>query len=331
MAMIEAEGLTKRFGDNLAVDHIDLDIAEGEVFGFLGPNGAGKTTTVRILSALIAPNSGTATINGFRIDNEAQQVRQCTGILTETPGLYARLDAVQNLRFFAELYGMKNVQAQVKKYLELVQLWDRRNEPVGGFSKGMRQRVAIARALLNEPPVLFLDEPTAGLDPANARVVREFIEELKSQGRTIFICTHNLDEAERLCDRIAVMRRKLIRVEAPSELRRDMYGRAVMVRLAEATHSFREKPLFKNYKAIIEGFDFVEYVSVKEDGRLRIVLDDLETHNPVIVKALVDAGASVQFVEEEEHSLEKVYLDLIAEDEQAASQRGGESGEEAKS
>ena len=185
--MIRIESLTKRFNGILAVDGLTLEVRQGEVFGFLGPNGAGKTTTVRMLTSLIAPTGGTAWVNGHQIGVRDDAVRASAGILTETPGLYPRLNAKENLRLFAKLYGVDDVGGQVKRYLTMLGLWERRNEPVGGFSKGMRQKLAIARALLHEPPVLFLDEPTSALDPEAARVVRDFIEELSGQGRTIFI------------------------------------------------------------------------------------------------------------------------------------------------
>ena len=202
--MIKTTNLTKRFGDNVAVNALALDIPSGEVFGFLGPNGAGKTTTVRMLGALIAPSEGTAIVNGFDVQQEAMQVRQTVGVLTETPGMYDRLSAEYNLLIYARLYGVDQPEKAVQKYLSILELWDRRREAVGGFSKGMKQKLAIARALLHEPQTVFLDEPTSGLDPVAARTVREFIEQLKTEGRTIFLTTHNLDEAERLCDRVGV-------------------------------------------------------------------------------------------------------------------------------
>jgi ABC-2 type transport system ATP-binding protein len=299
--VIRTEGLTKRFNGTLAVDGLTLHVRQGEVFGFLGPNGAGKTTTVRTLTSLIAPTAGTAWVNGHQIGVEDDAVRASTGILTETPGLYPRLDAEQNLRLFAKLYGVDDVHGQVKTYLTMLGLWERRDEPVGGFSKGMRQKLAIARALLHEPPVLFLDEPTSALDPEAARVVRDFIEELRGRGRTIFICTHNLDEADRLCDRIGVIKQRLIRVDTPEALRRGLYGQSVLIRLQEVTPAL---------VAAVEALPFVTSVS-QADDRLRVALDDPQTQNPAVVRALVEAGGAVQFVEKEEHSLEQVYFDLM--------------------
>ena len=301
--MIRIENLSKKFDGTLAVDNLTLRVRQGEVFGFLGPNGAGKTTTVRMLAALISPTAGTAWVNGHQIGLEDDAIRAGVGILTETPGLYPRLNARENLRLFAKLYGVSDVDAQVKKYLCMLGLWERRDEPVGGFSKGMRQKLAIARALLHEPPVLFLDEPTSALDPEAARVVRDFIEELSGQGRTIFICTHNLDEADRLCDRIAIIKQQLVRVDTPVALRRGLYGRSVLIWLQAVTPELI---------AAVEALPFVKSVS-QIDGRLRVALDDPEAQNPAVIRALVEAGGAVQFVQEEEHSLEQIYFDLMEE------------------
>ncbi len=312
MDIVRTEGLSKEFlrggrrGQeqiNVAVESLDLTIHAGEVFGFLGPNGAGKTTTVRMLCALVAPSRGRAWVAGHEVGPDNEKIRGQVGILTETPGLYERLDASTNLSFFAKLYGVSDVPGQVEKYLKMLGLWERRSELVGGFSKGMRQKLAIARALLHEPPLLFLDEPTSGLDPDAAKIVREFIEELRSEGRTIFLCTHNLDEADRLCDRIGVIRQRLIRVDTPARLRQTLYGSSVLVRLREVA---------PEHLAAVRALPFVQEV-VEADHSLSIRLDDPETHNPQVVRALVQAGADVQFVEEVEHSLESVYFDLMAQ------------------
>ncbi|MBC7250998.1 MAG: ABC transporter ATP-binding protein [Anaerolineae bacterium] len=304
--MIETRGLTKRFGDVLAVDNLSLDVAEGEVFGLLGPNGAGKTTTVRMLTCLIAPTAGEAWVNGHKVGEEDMAIRQCVGILTESPGLYERLNAQQNLTLYAKLYGVDDVDGQVQKYLSLLGLWERRAEPVGSFSKGMKQKLAIARALIHEPKVLFLDEPTAALDPEAARLVRDFIVEVKGEGRTIFLCTHNLDEADRLCDRIAVMRQHLIQVDTPARLRRSLYGRQIVLQLQEISPAVL---------SAVRELPFVRHVQ-QEDRRLIISLDDPETQNPILVRRVVEAGGAVQFVSEQQHSLEEVYFTLMNEESQ---------------
>src|SRR5512136_1043934 len=237
--MIRTNALTKRFPGPkdgtavLAVDKLDLSVDEGQVFGFLGPNGAGKTTTVRMLTCLVGPTFGQAWVNDLQVGRDDTKIRRSVGILTETPGLYDRLSAEKNLGIFARLYEVKDVSGQVEKYLRMLGLWDRRDDLAGNFSKGMKQKLAICRALLHEPKVLFLDEPTSGLDPEAAKLVHDFIEELKSEGRTIFMCTHNLDEADRLCDRVGVMKQRLLVVDTPQNLRQQLYGRKVVFHLQQ--------------------------------------------------------------------------------------------------
>ncbi len=299
--MLRTDSLTKKFGSLLAVDSLNLEVAEGEVFGFLGPNGAGKTTTVRMLCSLIAPTSGRAIVNGLEVGRDDDAIRAVVGILTETPGMYDRLSAEKNLLIFARLYGVKDAAGQVQKYLRMLGLWERRADEAGSFSKGMRQKLAIARALLHEPKIVFLDEPTSGLDPAAAKLVRDFIAELKTEGRTIFICTHNLDEADRLCDRIGIFKTRLITVDAPAELRRRLYGRKVVFHLQQLSPAWVE---------LIRALPFVKEVQAVE-ARLVVGLDSPEEQNPVIVRELVTAGAAVQFVGELRHSLEEVYLNLL--------------------
>ena len=299
--MIQTENLTKRFKDLLAVEGLTREIPEGEVFGFLGPNGAGKTTTVRLLTSLIGPTAGRARVNGFEIGKQDTQIRRSVGVLTETPGLYDNLSAWRNLRIYASLYEVKDPDVQVEKYLRMLGLWERRHDEAGAFSKGMKQKLAIARALLHEPRTLFLDEPTAGLDPEAAHLVREFILEIKKEGRTIFLCTHNLDEADRLCDRIGVFKTRLLVVDTPTRLRAQVFGRKVVFHLARADQALaaqvRSRPYVKETRLV--------------DNKLLVTLDDPEQHNPELVRLLVGAGAEIQFVGELRHSLEDVYLQLV--------------------
>lgn len=302
--MIQTENLSKSFDSFTAVDRLSLDIVEGEVFGFLGPNGAGKTTTVRMLTSLIAPSAGSAIVAGYRVGTDDQTIRRHVGILTETPGLYDRLSAERNLRIYATLYEVPDVAGQVEKYLRLLGLWERRHDAAGTFSKGMKQKLAIARALLHEPKVLFLDEPTAGLDPEASRLVREFIAELKKEGRTIFLCTHNLDEADRLCDRIGVFKSRLRVVDTPKALRRQLYGRQVVFHLGEEAERFA---------AAIQSHSAVKQLQAV-DNKLVLALDEPETHNPELIRLLVGAGAPIQFVGELRHSLEDVYLQLVKDE-----------------
>ena len=299
--MIKTENLSKQFGQNLAVDRLSLHISNGEVFGFLGPNGAGKTTTVRMLTSLIAPSSGSAVVNGFRVGQQDINIRRSIGILTETPGMYDNLSAEFNLEIYARLCEVKDVKGQIEKYLRMLGLWDRRQDEAGTFSKGMKQKLAIARALLHEPKILFLDEPTAGLDPEASRLVRDFIAELGTEGRTIVLCTHNLDEADRLCSRIGVFKTRLLVVDTPENLRRQLFGRKVVFHLRSPGSGL---------ETVVAALPFVRESKLVEN-KLVVNLDDPETHNPEIIRTLVGAGAEIQFVGELRHSLEDVYLQLV--------------------
>jgi ABC-2 type transport system ATP-binding protein len=299
--MIITENLTKQFNSTPAVDQLTIHIQQGEVFGFLGPNGAGKTTTVRMLTSLIKPTSGRAVVNGYEIGKQDIQIRRTVGILTETPGMYDNLSAEYNLMIYANLYEVANPQAQVEKYLRMLGLWERRFDEAGTFSKGMKQKLAIARALLHEPRILFLDEPTAGLDPEAAHLVRDFIMELREEGRTIFLCTHNLDEADRLCDRIAVFKTRLLVMDTPAALRSRLFGRKVVFHLRNVDSGITDAI---NRLSCVRGTQVIE-------NKLVVTLDDPEAQNPEIIRTLVQAGADVQFVGELRHSLEDIYLQLV--------------------
>ncbi|MEN6392757.1 MAG: ABC transporter ATP-binding protein [Anaerolineaceae bacterium] len=299
--MITTENLTKQFGEKTAVDRLNLEVKEGEVYGFLGPNGAGKTTTVRILTCLISPTRGSAKVNGLDIKSQAMAIHKITGILTETPGLYENLSAERNLEIYASLYEVNDPRGQIEKYLRLLGLWEQRRDPAATFSKGMKQKLAIARTLIHEPKIVFLDEPTSALDPEAARLVRDFIADLRQEGRTIFLCTHNLDEADRLCDRIALFNSSLLTVDTPANLRTTVFGRKVVIHLREnppqLAQSLQSIPGIKNIKPV--------------DNKLVISLENPENTNPLIIRTLVDNGADIQFVGELRHSLEDVYLQLI--------------------
>lgn len=303
-SMIEACNITRKYGHLLAVKDLNLKVAPGEVFALLGPNGAGKTTTVRILASLIAPTGGSAYIDGLEVGKDNRKIRQITGVLPENPGLYQKLSPWQNLEFFASLYGVTNPKPRIEKYLDLLDLRERKNTPVGTFSKGMRQKVAIARALINEPKVLFLDEPTASLDPKSSKLVREFIEKLSQQEkRTIILCTHNLAEAERLCDRIGLIDQTLIKMGAPEDLKGDLYENRTVIQLKELTPQI-EKAL---------DFDFITEINA-QDSKIIVTLDDPEEQNPLLIEEIVRAGGKIQWVNKKEYSLEDVYLRLMETD-----------------
>jgi ABC-2 type transport system ATP-binding protein len=303
--MIEAVGLERRFDGKPAVEDLNLTVKEGEVFGLLGPNGAGKTTTIRMLSCLIKQTAGTAYINGFEINKEpdATMIRGIIGLLPESPGLYESLSAYQNLEFYARLYGVSSEkrETRIEDLLRMLDVRERKGDPVATFSKGMKQKIAIARAFVHDPQVVFLDEPTAGLDPEASHTVREFLGALSKEGRTVFINSHHLDEVERLCDRIAVMSRTVLAVGAPKELARNYWGRTTVIELAQ---------MLPKYVEIVRGLSFASNVRT-EDGKILVDLDDLEERNPVIVDALSKAGARIEYITELRRSLEDVYMRLM--------------------
>jgi len=300
---ITTSGLTKSFGETRAVDELELEVSRGEVLGLLGPNGAGKTTTVRLLAGMISPSEGAAVVLGFDPAAEPERLHERMGLLTEAPGFYERLTARQNLGYFARFYEGVAVDERVDKYLELLELDERAEDRVGEFSKGMKQRLALARALLHEPELLFLDEPTAALDPEAARDVRRLIEKLRGEGRTILLCTHNLDEAERLCDRIALFNTRLVTVDEPERLRRRLFKRQVLVELAggtaEVAAGLEQRPFVKN---------------LQRDGeRLIVELADIDADKPALARAVIESGGELVEFREDEHSLEEVYLTLLEE------------------
>jgi ABC-2 type transport system ATP-binding protein len=310
--IIHAEGLTRRFAaqrkepPNIAVDHVDLEVREGEVLGLLGPNGAGKTTLVRMLACLLCPSEGEAGVAGFSIRRQAHAVRRVCGVTTETPGLYDSLSALEYLRFFARLYDCdaKQSEADIEGLLRMAELWERRSDRLGTFSKGMRQKVNIARALVHRPRVVFLDEPTSGLDVEAALAVREHVLDLQERGDVTFmICTHNLPEAERLCTRLALIARgRLAAVGTAAELRRLHAGeRGVRVRLRGPAGLFEETA--RSAPGVLD-------VSRDEEG-LVVEMEAPEEQTPGLVRALVQAGAEILEVSQRERSLEDVYLELM--------------------
>lgn len=301
--MIHTEHLTRTFKHVNAVHDLNLHIESGEVFGFLGPNGAGKTTTVRMLAGLIPPSSGSAEVVGFSVGKDNREIRHRVGVLTETPGLYEKLSAYRNLEFYAKLFEVENRDQHIEKHLSTLGLWERRNDPVGTFSKGMRQKVAIARALLHDPQILFLDEPTSGLDPESARTVRDAIEALsQGEGRTIFLCTHNLHEAERLCHRIGLMKQTLIKVGTPHQLKQELFETQTLIEMDAMPDGVEQ----------LLDFPFVQQLNI-EPSRLIVTLDDPASQNSQIITRLVENGAAIRYVRPEERSLEDVYLALVGE------------------
>jgi len=306
---ISVRGLGKRFGDRVAFDDVSFDVGYGEVFGFLGPNGAGKTTTVRTLGTLLAPTSGSATVAGLPLTPEnGVEIRRRIAIMPESPGLYVRLSVGENLRCFADLYDVADASDRIDQVLRAVNLVGRVRDVCGTLSKGLRQRVALARALLSDPEVLFLDEPTAGLDPAAARDVHDLIDGLRQRGTTIFLTTHRLEEAERLCDRVAILSTTLRTIGRPNDLRDQQFERALMIKTVA--------PLL-DPDSVFSGLPAVD--GWHQDGVAGYVLavSDGAVAAPSVTRALVNAGADVLSISPSRHSLEDVYLTLIEQDHEA--------------
>jgi ABC-2 type transport system ATP-binding protein len=312
VAIIEVEGLRKTFGAHVAVDRLNFEVEEGEVFGLLGPNGAGKTTTVRMLACLISPSGGSAKVGGYKISENPLEVRQTVGILTESPSLYERLTAYENMDFFAEAYSLSDPQeksTRIRELLDFFDLWERRNDKVAGFSKGMKQKLAIARALVHKPPVLFLDEPTAGLDPEAAKEVRDLMEMLsRREKHTILLCTHHLEDAEKLCSRVMMISRgKSVVVGTPDELRERIAGKP--------TVQIALKKLDSGIIEAVKKVSQVEQVNAdKSASTLTVTLDDAQSGTPEVVKKIVEANGLVLGVNILRPSLEEAYLKLIKEE-----------------
>ena len=308
MSGIVVEGLAKRFGQRSAVSGLTFEVKAGEVFGLLGPNGAGKTTTVRMLTGLLSPSEGRADVCGvlLPLDGDGTALRKRVGLLTEQPGLYDRLTAHENLGFFIRLHELDEAKAwaRAKTYLERFGLAGREEEPVGGYSKGMRQKLAIVRTLLHEPDVIFLDEPTSGLDPQSARTVRDAVAELAAEGRTLVLCSHNLAEVERLCTRVAVIKSTLRTVASLTELRREG--------LALDVHVEGEAARFVSALAALPSAPGTQV----EGSRLKVLLSR-EAQAPDVVAALVAAGARIHQVARAARPLEEAYLELVREEDEA--------------
>jgi ABC-2 type transport system ATP-binding protein len=304
-AVVRTSELTRRFDAVTAVEDLTLRVDRGEVFCLLGPNGGGKTTTVRMLCCLLAPTRGTAEVLGIDVSRPQgnEEVRQRIGFLPEATGLYERLSAYRNLDYHARLYGVspERRRDRIETLLRKLGVWDRRDEAVATFSRGMRQKIAIARSVVHDPELLFLDEPTANLDPEAAITVREMILDLRREGRTVFLNTHNLTEAERICDRIAILRTRLRAIGAPRDLARERFGRWTQVVLAT--------PSVEVEKAV-EGSGLAREVRV-EGTRLAVRLNDPTADTPRLADLIVRAGGRVVRIGEEERGLEPLYLSLV--------------------
>jgi ABC-2 type transport system ATP-binding protein len=304
--VISVANLTKKFGEVTAVEGLTFQVEDGEVFGFLGPNGAGKTTTIRMLCCLISKTSGEAKIADYQIGKatDSLQIRKMIGLVPDNVGLYEDLSAFENLDFYGKLYECPEGRRRenIERFLKMLGIWDRKDARAGSLSKGMKQKLALARALVHEPKILFMDEPTANLDPESAKTVRDFILELKKQGRTIFLNTHNLDEAQRVCDRIGILKTKLLSIGNPEQLRESLTGPKTEIRLAQINEALVSE-LRKRIPNKIE----------VADDKLIIDVADPDKENPTIIAAIGSAGGLIQEVTQIVPTLEDVYLQIVKE------------------
>jgi ABC-2 type transport system ATP-binding protein len=324
--MIETHALTRRFGSFTAVSQVSLQVPDGAILALLGPNGAGKTTTIRMLAGLLAPSEGNAIVAGYDIRREADAVRACVGLVTDVPGLFEQMKVPAYLDFFGSMYGLSPSERthRIDELLEFFDLKTHRNEKMAGFSKGMKQKVALARALIHEPAVLYLDEPTSGLDPLAARSVRELIVEFKRFNRSIILCTHDLDEAERLADEVAIIRQgHIVAYDTPSTLRKKATSETmVQIELVDAC------PIPLEALAAIEGVHDPYLREKRATGSLSDGTQSsgyvLAFHtpqpkltNPQVLSQLIMAGAQIVTATCQTRSLEDVYASAMGEVEKA--------------
>jgi ABC-2 type transport system ATP-binding protein len=306
--VLTASHLSRHFDDRVALEDVSFTLERGEILALLGPNGAGKTTTLRILAGLIAPSSGTVAIDGQPMGPEsAPQLRSRIGFLTEAPGLWDRLTVRDNLLVYARMYGLPSPRRAVDEALARFEIGDRSDDRAAQLSKGLKQRVALARSLLHDPRIAMLDEPTSGLDPASAREVRDLILELRAQGRTVLLCTHNLDEVERVANRVAVLSRRLIAIGTPRSLRQKLFAPRVRIVLTQSAEPFAV------------ALRTAGASDIRVDGVVMSVgVANTPLTIPEVVRRLVEAGAGVESVMPEEPPLEDVYLKLLHPDDEVS-------------
>lgn len=302
--MIDAHDLTRKFGSFTAVDGLTFHVTEGEVFGFLGPNGAGKTTTVRMLCCLISKTSGEARIADYEVgnDKDSLNIRKLIGLVPDNVGLCDALSAYDNLDFYGKLYDCTETQRKenIKRFLKMLDLWEKRDIAVGTFSKGMKQKLALARALIHDPKILFMDEPTANLDPEATKTVRDFIIDLKKQKKTIFLNTHNLDEASRICDRIGILNTRLMAIGTRKELERLVGTKRTVIQLEQVN------------EIILSALKKLSLAGMTNDES-KITIEQIypENENPPILATIMQAGGRIQSVTVLGSTLEDAYLELV--------------------
>lgn len=305
MKVIEVKNLVKDFGGRRVLDGISFEVEEGEVFGYLGPNGAGKTTTLRIILGLLNPTSGEAIVMGKNLA-EDDEARKKVGVVLENDGLYENLSAFDNLEYYAQLYDVSNRREKIEGLLKFIGLYERRREKVGVFSKGMRRKLAIARAIINDPEVLFLDEPSSGLDPDAQRMVRNLILELSKEGKTVFLNSHDLDEVQRICDRLVILQRRRIMVcDAVKSLRKKFSGPRVIISTSDNKSAERA---FE----ILNSLDFVSNCEI--DGK-KISLMLKENKQSSLFRKLSENGVEIEEIRKVEVTLEDIYFKMQEEEE----------------
>lgn len=303
-AVIQVEGLTRSFGKQLAVNNLSLAVNTGEIFGFLGHNGAGKTTTVRLLNGLLEPTNGQMRVLGLNPTTQGPQLRQRTGVLTETPSLDERMTATENLAIYAAIYSVPTTTARVRidELLHIFGLAERAKDRVSGFSKGMKQRLALARALVHQPDLIFLDEPASGLDPVVTRQLHDLILHLsRNEGKTIFLCTHNLGEAQKLCQRVAVLQQgRLLALGTPSQLARSIVTEINLKLEIDPDQSQLASDILTRFTTATPTRNAVSLT----------VAGILHEQIPDVLTALIQAGVRIYRVEHDEPTLEDVYFAL---------------------
>ena len=299
--MIEVQNLTKNFNGKTVLDGISFEVKEGEIFGYLGPNGAGKTTTMRIILGLLKPTSGNALVFGEDLGSN-DKLRRRVGILLENDGLYEGLSAYDNLDYYSQLYGISDREEKIKNLMDFVGLSDRKDDKVGTFSKGMKRKLGLARAIIHDPEVLFLDEPSSGLDPEAQRMVRDLILQLSKEKRTIFLNSHDLDEVQKVCSKVAILHGGTIKAYDKVENLRNKFS----------------KPIFEitliDTADVLNALDILhslDYVSDCEEDGLRITVTLKEEKSSTILNELVNNGISVEEAKRLAKSLEDVYLEIV--------------------
>jgi ABC-2 type transport system ATP-binding protein len=302
--MIEATSLTKAFGPKQALTGLSFSVPEGQIYGLLGPNGAGKTTTTRILACLLLPDAGSAWVGGHNVVDHPELVRANIGILTEVPGLYERLNALEYLDFFGQIHNLAGAhrRARIEELMRLLEIWDVRNQRLRSFSKGMKQKIAIARALIHKPRVLFFDEPTAALDPEAARTVRDHLVELIGHERcTVLLCTHNLAEAERICTRLSIVQNGRAIAEGTPEALKAAVGRGVELTL---------RVVAPEHVEAVQSIPGVEDLACR-NGTISFRTSNATEVNPAVVRGVVALGGEVVSLQLENVALEDAYLHLM--------------------